>query len=429
MGQALVLDGKPYVVAGVMPPAFQFPPFWMAGAEMWTPLRFTAKDETNQSRFLRVFARRKPGADLGQVRSEMALVNQRVALAWPEDHAGTEVTVEPLLEPVVSRVRPALLALSGAVAFVLLIAGANVTSLFMARGLGREKEVVLRAALGAGRLPLLRLLLTETLTLALLGGIVGVGIAGLAIAALRSLGPQDLPRLGEIHLDGRVLTFGLLLSLASGLFSGLAPAWRALRTDLSGALKQGERLAGSARHPLHDGLVVVQFALALVLLVGAGLLTKSFAHLLHPDPGFRTEGLLTLKVALAGSPFAEPARQAALFEEVLERARRVPGVVEVGLVEPPAGGGGYLGNALLPGGATLVGRRPARGHVSRGLGPAISRPWAFPSSGAGRSPTPIAPMRRRWCSSTRLSRAATGGAGTRWAKGSGKAAPIRRSRG
>jgi len=339
VGQALVLDGKPYVVAGVMPPAFQFPPFWSVGAEMWTPLRFTAKDETNQSRFLRVFARRKPGADLRQVRSEMELIERRLRETQPADHADAAITVEPLREPVVSDVRPALLALSGAVAFVLLIACANVTSLFMARGLGREKEVVLRAALGAGRLPLLRLLLSETLILAALGGIFGVGLAGLGIAALRGLGPQDLPRLGEIHLDGRVLGFGLLLSVAAGLFSGLAPAFRALQTDLSGALKQGERLAGSARHPLHDGLVVVQFALALVLLVGAGLLTKSFARLLHPDPGFRVEGLLTLKVALSGSPFAEPARQGPFFEEVLERTRQVPGVIEVGLVNhlPVAG--------------------------------------------------------------------------------------------
>jgi predicted permease len=153
------------------------------------------------------------------------------------------------------------------------------------------------------------------------------------------VGPPDLPRLDEIRLDGRVVAFSLVLSLATGLLSGLAPALGALRADLTTALKRGERMAGSSRHPLHDALVVAQLALAVVLLVGAGLLTKSFLHLLHPEPGFRTEGLLTLNVALSGSPFAEPAQQAVFFEQVLEGARRVPGVVDAALVNhlPVAG--------------------------------------------------------------------------------------------
>jgi predicted permease len=339
VGQALTLDGKPYVVAGVMPPSFRFPPFWMVGAEMWAPLRMTAQDETNTSHFLRVFARLRTGAGLEQARSEMDLVGRRLAATAPEDHAGIEIGVEALQEPVVSRVRPALLALLGAAAFVLLIAGANVMSLLMARGLGREKEVVLRAALGAGRLRLLSLLLTETMALSFGGGVLGLGLAGLAIEALRAVSPQDLPRLDEIRLDGRVAAFGLLLSLATGLLSGLAPALGALRADVAAALRSGERMAGTARHPLHHALVVAQFALALVLLVGAGLLTKSFLRLLHPEPGFRTEGLLTMKVALSGSPFAEPAQQAVFFEQVLERVRGVPGVVDAGLVNhlPVAG--------------------------------------------------------------------------------------------
>jgi putative ABC transport system permease protein len=339
VGQALTLDGRPYVVAGVTPPGFRFPPFWMVGAEMWTPLRLTAQDETNPSRFLRVFARLRPGAALGQARSEMDLVSRRLVETQPEDHAGTEIIVEALQEPVVSRVRPALRALLGAVALVLLIAGANVMSLLMARGLGREKEVALRGALGAGRLRLLGLLLVETMALSLLGGALGLGLARVGIEVLGVLGPQDLSRLDEIRLDGRVVAFSLLLSLATGVVSGLTPALRALRVDLTTALKQGERTAGARRHPLHDGLLVAQFALAVVLLVGAGLLTKSFLRLLHPEPGFRTEGLLTMRVALSGSPFAEPERQAVFFDQVLEGARRVPGVVGVALVNhlPVAG--------------------------------------------------------------------------------------------
>jgi putative ABC transport system permease protein len=339
VGQTLTLDGKPYVVAGVMPPAFRFPPFWSVGAEMWTPLRMTARDETNTDHFLRVFARLRPGAALEQARSEMDLVGRRLVETEPKDHAGIEVNVEALQEPVVSRIRPALLGLLGAVGFVLLIAGANVMSLLMARGLGREKEVVLRAALGAGRLRLLSLLLSETMALSLLGGLLGIGLAAFGVEALRVLGPADLPRLAEIRLDARVLGFGLLLSLVTGLLSGLAPAWAALGTDLAASLKRGERAPGLGRHPLHDALVVAQFALAVVLLVGAGLLTKSFLRLLHPEPGFRTQGLLTLSISLSGSPFAEPDRQSVFFERVLEGAHRVPGVVHAALVNllPVAG--------------------------------------------------------------------------------------------
>jgi len=326
VGQTLNLDGKPYVVVGVMPPGFRFPPFWMVGAEMWTPLRFTAEDETNDSRFLRVFARLRPGAALEQARSEMDLVGRRLAEALPASHPGIEVNLEALQEPVVSRVRPALLALLGAVAFVLLIAGANVTSLLLARGLGREKEVALRAALGAGRRRLLTTLLAESLTLALVGGLLGLWLAGMGVEALRVLGPQDLPRLDEIRLDGRVVGFALALSLATGLVAGLLPALRAARADLASALKRGDRLAVSTGSRLHDALVVAEFALALVLLVGAGLMTRTVMGLLHPQPGFRTEGLLTMSLTLSGSPFAEPARQGPFFDAVMDEVRRLPGV-------------------------------------------------------------------------------------------------------
>jgi predicted permease len=353
VGQALTLDGAPYVVAGVMPPGFRFPPFWAVGAEMWTPLRLEAGAESNHGRFLRVFARLVPGATLQAARSEMALVDRRLAAEDPAAHVDTAVNVEALREPVVSRARPALLALFGAVGFVLLIAGANVTSLLLARGLAREKEVAVRAALGAGGARLLALLLTESTSLAMAGGLLGLGIARLGVEALRAFAPEGLPRQDEIHLDARVVAFGVAISLLTGLLTGLVPARRAARGDLGGALKRGDRLTASGPSRLHDALVVAQFGLAVVLLVGAGLLIKSVHGLLHPEPGFRTERLLTMSLALSGSPFAEPETQGPFLDAVLEGVGRVPGVLGAAFVNHlPIGGDTWGTEFAVEGGAT-----------------------------------------------------------------------------
>jgi predicted permease len=427
VGQALTLDGKPYVVAGVMPPGFRFPPFWMVGAEMWTPC--DSRPRPKRIRRASCASLRACGREPAWRRQERASSRgppaRGNAPARPHRHpvqrrgapgAGREPGAAPPSWP-----------LLGAVAFVLLIAGANVTSLLMARGLGREREVVLRAALGAGRRRLLGLLLTETMSLSLLGGLLGLGLAGLGIAALRVLGPRDLPRLEEIRLDGRVLAFGLLLSLATGFLSGLAPALRGLRSDLTSALKGGERTTGSARHPLHDALVVVQFALAVVLLVGAGLLTKSFLRLLHPEPGFRTENLLTMTLVLSGSPFAEPARQPAFFERALDGARQVPGVIDVALVNHLPVAGDTWGLASRSRGSRPRTIRPRPRFASSR--PGISRRWAFLSGAAVRSRPTTAPTRPESCWSTKPLRDTTGPGKKRRARGSVKAAPNRHSLG
>jgi predicted permease len=332
VGQSLTLDGRPYAVAGVMPPGFAFPPFWATDAEMWTPLRLTAADRSNDARFLRVFARLRSGATLAEARAELDVVARRLAAARPVSHSGIEVNVEPLQEPVVSAVRPALLVLAGAVAFVLLIACANVASLLLAQGAGREREVALRAALGAGRGRLVGHALAESVILAVLGGGLGLAIASVGVSGLRRLSPEGFPRLDELGLDARVLGFGLLLSVLAGVAAGVVPALRGSRVDLVSALRAGDRGGQARRSRVHDLLVVGEFALALVLLLGAGLMTRSFLKLLTPEPGFRAAGLLTATVSLSASPRGEPERQEPFFEELLGRLRALPGVDEAALV-------------------------------------------------------------------------------------------------
>ena len=333
VGQWLALDGRSYLIAGVMPPGFRFPPFWATDAELWAPLVFDAAEEGRHRRFLRVFARLRPGKSLEEARSELDVVARRLQAEWREENAGVAVNVEPLREPVVGGVRPALLTLAGAVAFVLLIAGANVTSLLLAQGLSRTRELAIRGALGASRGRLVRQRIGESLVLGLAGGLGGLALARGGVAILRTLGPEGLPRLQEIAVDGRVVVFTLALALATGLLVGLLPALRASRTDLVDSLKQGDRgSSGPARHRAHDVLVVGEVALAVVLLVGAGLLMKSFLRLQRPQPGFRADGLLTVTLSLSGSPWAESARRPAFFREIVVRVRSLPAVEGAGLV-------------------------------------------------------------------------------------------------
>jgi len=340
VGQSLVLDGQSYVVAGVMPPGFRFPPFWATGAEMWVPLVFDAAHEASHEQFLRVFGRLRPGATLEQARAEMDVVGERLAAEWPQWNADARVNVEALREPVVSRVRPALVVLAGAVVLVLLIACANVTSLLLAQGLAREKEAAIRAALGASRGRLVRQALIESVALALAGGVSGLFLARLGVSTLAGLGTVSLPRIEEIAVDGRVAAFSLALSLLAGIVAGLVPALRSSRPALVPSLKQGGRLtSGRGRHRLHDVLVIGEFALAVVLLVGAGLLVQSFLRLQRPDTGFRPERLLSVTLSLSGAARAEGERRPAFLAELEEEVRSLPGVESAAFVNHvPIGG-------------------------------------------------------------------------------------------
>jgi len=339
VGQSLDLDGRSYRVSGVMPPGFRFPPFW-AEADLWVPLVFDAEQETSHAAFLRVFGRLRPGATLAQARAEMDVVGERLAGQWPRTNANVGVTVEPLREPVVSRARPALLVLLGAVVLVLLIACANVASLLLAQGLSREKDAAIRAALGAGRVRLVRLRLLESVGLALTGGALGLAGANLGVSVLSTLGGVGLPRAEEIAVDARVAAFAIAASLLAGLVSGLVPALRASRPDLVPSLKRAERVASdTGAHRLHDLLVIGEFAMAVVLLVGAGLLVQTFLHLQSPRTGFDAESLLSVDLSLSGSTRGEGEQRPALLADIVESVRTVPGARDAAFVNHlPIGG-------------------------------------------------------------------------------------------
>ncbi|MFQ5694509.1 MAG: ABC transporter permease, partial [Terriglobia bacterium] len=349
--QTLTLDGEPYAVIGIMPPGFRFPPFWFTEAEMWAPLAFEARDATNHSRHLRTFARLRSGVTLAQAQAEMDTIARRLVQTFPDANAETRVNVEPLQEPVVSSVRPALLVLLATVGLVLLIACANVAHLLLARATAREKEFAVRVALGARRSRVVRQLLTESLLLALAGGGLGCLLAYAGVEALRALSAQTLPRLGEIGLDPRVYGFALGLSALTAFVFGLVPALEASRTDLNQALKEGgRRTSGGQRSGLRAALLVAEVAVSLVLLVGAGLLIRSLLHLQHLDPGFRRDNLLTMTISLAGSSHVSLQGQALFYQEARRQVESVPEIKRAAFINHlPIGGDIWSRRYLIEG--------------------------------------------------------------------------------
>jgi putative ABC transport system permease protein len=343
IGQTINLDNQPHTVIGIAPPDFQ-----LAGvrAELWTPMAFAPGDRHNTrgNHFLNVIARLKPGVSITQAQSDMDVITGQLAGEY-EMNAGLGARVVPMHEETVGSYRPALLVLLGAVGFVLLIACANVANLLLARAATRQKEFALRATLGASRLRTIRQLLTESLLLSVLGGGLGLLLAMWGVDLLVALGPAELPRIAEVGVDARVLTFTLSLSVLTGLAFGLAPALQASHLDLNEALKEGGRsVTGSKRtRRLRGALVVTEIALSLVLLVGAGLLINSFWRLMQVSPGFKTDHLLTMQVALPESkyPLTEPHRAQAFYRQLLERVATLPGVQSVGATSslPLAAGG------------------------------------------------------------------------------------------
>ncbi len=332
VGHEIKMDGRSYLVAGVMPANFQFPDF----AQMWTPMAWTDKEKAVRGEHHSVVvARLKPGVDLKQAQAEMNTISNRLAQQYPEDDKGWGAVVVPLHEDMVSDVRPALLVLLGAVAFVLLIASVNVANLALARTFGRQKEIAIRTALGASSGRVLRQILTESVLLAFAGGALGLSWAHVGVRLITAFLADKLPHSIALGLDGEVLAFTAAISLAAGILAGVLPAVRLTRADVSAALKQGlgRTDADSSGHRTRSILVVSEVALSLVLLVGAGLMIRSFQRLHGVNPGFDSHGVLTMNAMVSRARFSAPVQQINFFDQVLQRVRTLPGVEAAGVVD------------------------------------------------------------------------------------------------
>jgi putative ABC transport system permease protein len=347
IGRTLNLNGFELPVIGVLPEGFRFDflpySFNATGTQdIWMPQQFPDEIRDASGRWLQVLGRLEPGTSIERAQTEMSTLASRLEMEYPDRQSGWTVNVVSLQEQVVGEARTPLLILFGAVAFVLLIACANVANLLLSRSVGRQQEVALRTALGASRLRLVRQLLTESSILALAGGALGLGLAFVLVDALLRLGP-DIPRLADVSVSGPVIAFTLGISALTGLVFGLAPALRASRPDLAGSLKEGGARAGRSGGLLRarSALVVAEVALALILLVGSGLLLRSFANLLDLGVGFETDGLITAEVALPGRVYEEEADRVQFFEELVGRVRSIPGVSAASAITflPLAGSG------------------------------------------------------------------------------------------
>jgi putative ABC transport system permease protein len=337
IGQKITLNDEAYTVIGVTAPDFQFPRrgevptgFYLGVAtkvDLYLPIAFTPELMNNrEGNFLMVIARLKPGVSLGQASADMSAIARRLTEQYPQTNADKGVRLAPLHKQAVGKARTALLVLLGAVGFVLLIACANVVNLLLARAAGRQKEMAIRAALGARPWRVVRQLLIESLLLAISGGAAGLLLAWRLVELLLAIAPDSLPRAYDIRLDARVAGFTLVVSLLTGIVFGLLPALQASKINLGVTLKEGGRdAAGLLRRRLRGFLVVSEVALAFVLLIGAGLLIRSFARLTEVDPGLDPRGVLTMGIQL---PFAKyrDGRSVAFFQQTLERVRALPGV-------------------------------------------------------------------------------------------------------
>src|SRR6266446_2820661 len=331
IGMRLVFDGKPYTIVGITPAGFRLDDNEL---DVFTPLgQNTAPRMQNRgAHSLRVWARLRPGATLMQAQAELNEVGRKLAEQYPKTNKGRGFLAETLRPPV-GDVRSTLWLLLGAVSLVLLIACANVASLLLARAVSRERELAIRVALGAGRGRLARQCLTESAVLGLSGGLLGVWIAAIGIRPFVAFWPGTLPRAEEVQLDWHVLLFALVISLWSSLLFGLAPALRTPVRELEQTLRAGARTVAGGSRRLHGAFVISEIALAVVLLVSAGLLGRTLLRLTSLDPGVNVHNVVTARTALSPATLANPARIRAAWEEILDRARRVPGVQAIAMLD------------------------------------------------------------------------------------------------
>ncbi len=340
VGRSVSFDGIQYTVVGVMPKSFES--LLAPGAQLWAPLGYepSLPFACRTCHHLREVARLNPGISPERARTELDLLFSRLVAEHPTEYSGVGMYVVPLRSQVTRDVRPALLAVLGAVGFVLLIACANVSGLLLGRALQREGEFAIRGALGAGRGRVVRQLLTESILLGLVGGAAGALLAWGGIRGLVALGPASLPRLSAISIDARALGFTAALSIATGLLFGLVPALATARPDLFTALRPGGRHSGQRSRRLARAVLVVgEVGLALMLLVGAGLLMRSLGKLLAVNPGFEPKGLLTMEVQTTGARYGDNAATWAFFDRAMDAVKAVPGVEIAGWTSQlPLGG-------------------------------------------------------------------------------------------
>jgi putative ABC transport system permease protein len=332
VGRQLTLDNKSFEIVGVMPAGFRLPEH----AEVWTPLSFDLVPEMRQRKahFLRPIGKLKAGVTLAQAQADIDRIAGQLAAEFPDSNKGWSMFLVPLRERLTGNIRPTLLLLLSAVGFVLLIACANVANLLLVRAAARQKEITIRLALGAGRWRILRQMLTEGVLLALVGALLGVLLAAWGIDLLMLFSAGNLPSTAQVKIDGFVLAFTLGLSLLTGVLFGLVPALHSLKFNLNEALKEGGRSAGDSagRSRVRSLLVVLESAVAVILLVGAGLLLRSFVLLQNVNPGFDAQNVLTARLDLSREKYSTPEKASLFFSQLERRLAALPGVEAVGMV-------------------------------------------------------------------------------------------------
>lgn len=376
IGSTLSLNNNPTTIVGVMPDGFRLPGI---DAGYWLPYRVVWPGSANArgAHSLIAIGRLGEAATLARAQADMDAIATRLEALYPDENTGRRFVLEPWREQLASDARPALLLLFGAVAMVLLLACANVAALLLARMAKRQQEIALRGALGASRRRLLCQLLVESVILGVSGGVLGLILTSLSLRLIAALGPADVPRLDEVGIDSTVLIFSLVLSVVTGLVFGLAPALQAQRLSLVDAMKERTSHASGGAHHLRSSMIVSEIAIAVVLLVGAGLLFKSLYRLQQVDPGFRQEQLLTMDFQLPLPEFGEIPKRIAFFDEVLERFAALPGVGGVAAVtDLPFGRGSITHNLAVEGQALAEGTEPEIFY--RGISPNYFRVMGIP---------------------------------------------------
>jgi len=332
VGKTIRLGMIPHMVIGVLPRGLTFPE---EDVELWVPLEQTISAHDmhwRNSHYLDVYARLKPGVTLAQARTEMNEITAGLKRAYPDSNSGAGAYLVPMQEELVSEIRPALMILLAAVGFVLLITCANVSNLLLARATGREREMSIRFALGAGKARLVRQMVTESVLLSVGGGAMGLVVAAWASATLLALRPASLPRFNPVEINSRVLVFTLTVSVVIGVLFGIVPALRATGSDVSVALRAASRAstAGVGAQRLRQFFVACEIATSLILLIGAGLLIRSFARLRSEDLGFRTDHIVTARVSIPQEKYPTDAQVTAFYDQLVMRVRAIPGVEDVG---------------------------------------------------------------------------------------------------